>query len=214
MSNTFNKIAFGSVAVFATAAAAFTPAQQANAAALKGSFDFDAQDTNPATTAILKTSEVDFQPNDAHIDLKDQEGSFVGIENALISDIPVLPGVGDPLVDEFFVFTDNEGGADDAKFSITEVFDYVFVDVFGSTIIGLKTEGFFTSSTGDISEGFATFSFDFEGTVAEAQTAMANGGLETSFSGLSVATVPEPATMAGLSLVAVGMAVAGRRKKA
>ena len=216
MSTTFKKIAFGSVAAVVTAAASLTPAQQANAAALKGSFLFDAQDADPETTAILKTSEVDFQPDDnAHIDLKLQSGSFVGIDNALINDIPLLPGVGDPLVDEFFVFTDNEGGADDAKFSITEVSNYSFLENFGLTTISLGVKGFFTSSTGDISKGIATFSFDFLGTQAQAMAAINSGsGLETSFSGASLATVPEPATMAGLSLVAVGMALAGRRKKA
>ena len=219
MSTTFNKIVFGSIATFATVAT-LVPAQQANAAALKGSFLFDAQDEEPGTTAILTSNEVDFQPDEnAWIDMKFQSGSFVGIEEALIADIPMLAASGNPLVREFLTFTDNEGGEGPAMFSITETSGYSFLEQgigsFKTTTINLGVSGFFTSSTGDISKGAMTFSFDFLGSKAQAQAAINSGsGLETSFSGASMATVPEPATMAGLSMVAVGMALAGRRKKA
>jgi hypothetical protein len=79
--------------------------------------------------------------------------------------------------------------------------------------INILTDGFFTSALGDISNGEGILTLQALGTVASLQNSLNGGqGISATYSGFYFATVPEPATVLGLGLVAAGMVMSRRRK--
>ncbi|MEB3341950.1 PEP-CTERM sorting domain-containing protein [Okeania sp.] len=193
---------------FALGAAVFATTGAANAASLSGSFQFDGSG-DPPTTLILTDDQLDFNPDDAQLDLKLQTESFTSFDSAFIYDLenPVNPN---PSL--FIDLGDQDG---ENLLYVNNIGEYVYTGVGLSTIIGISFDGFFESTTGEISQATGLISLTANDTVANVQNAVENGtGIQASFTGFSVATtsVPEPTTLFGLGVVATGL-VASRRKK-
>ena len=81
--------------------------------------------------------------------------------------------------------------------------------------IGVALFGYFTSATGEISNGGGNLTFQVNNaSVDSVNSILSSGGSisNLSFSGGTFATVPEPATLLGLGIVGAGMAMSRRRK--
>ncbi|MEH1781156.1 MAG: PEP-CTERM sorting domain-containing protein [Nostoc sp.] len=81
--------------------------------------------------------------------------------------------------------------------------------------IGVALFGYFTSATGEISNGGGNLTFQVNNaSVAGVNSILSSGGSisNLTFSGGTFATVPEPTTLLGLGIVGVGMVMSRRRK--
>ena len=202
-----NKILASIVAAPFAASAVFAHADVASAAALTGRFSFDGSDSNPATTVILSNNGFDFTPDDAKIDIKLATESFTAFNDAYIYDLV------DPVNSTPSLFMDF--GAEDGQDILyaTSLGEYQYSDLgFGVTGINVGFEGFFESSTGDRSQAVGGITLQTVGSIAQAKNDVANGNLEATFSGVTIASTPEPTTLLGLGVIATGL-VASRRKK-
>ena len=183
--------------------AVFASAGVANASALTGTFSFDGSDNG--TTLNLSNTQLDFS-EDAQIDIKLSTGSFTAFDDAYIYDL-VNPVSSDTLFMDF--------GAEDGQNLLyaTNLAEYQYRDLgFGVTGISIGFEGYFESSTGNISKAAGGITLQALGSIADVEDAVANGNLEATFSGIAVASTPEPTVLFGLGVVATGL-VASRRKK-
>jgi hypothetical protein len=135
---------------------------------------------------------------------KNWDNPFMDLGNLNLPGI-ILPG------EDTSSITDNQN-----TFTLTS--SYYSLNNSGFNVaIDVVLEGFFTSATGEISKGAGNLTFQANDmTVEKVNTLFSGGGSLKNlfFTGATFATVPEPATMLGLGLVGVGMAVSRRRKTA
>ncbi|MEH1924185.1 PEP-CTERM sorting domain-containing protein [Nostoc sp.] len=222
------------------AAGFFTSAGSAQAASLTGDFSFSGGVTaNPFASSLvtLKKDSLTFSPDSIIADsngvkstpvsVAAQTGSFLDFNSASIRDIIsftsntvqnpfldlgnlTLPGIILPgestasLADGSNIFTLTSSG-----YKITQT---------GANItIAVDLWGYFTSATGEITNGAGSLSFQRNNTtVAQANSILdtAGGSLDNlTFSGSTFTTsVPEPAALLGLGAVGAVMVMSRRRK--
>ncbi|MCG6133568.1 MAG: PEP-CTERM sorting domain-containing protein [Nostoc sp. LLA-1] len=196
----------GAVAVLAAvpivAATTFASAGSAEAAALKGTFHLVGNASATVTTDSLTFND----PNTFNIITSSD--SFSAFNSGTVNNIssfgPPIAAT-NPLID-----LGDLDGLD--TFTVTAAILDVGNTNFGFTPISISVEGFFTSASGDISKGTGQFTLQASGS---RNNVLANlsSGVTASYSAGFLATVPEPATLLGLGVVAAGMAVSRRRNK-
>jgi hypothetical protein len=221
----------GAVAVLAAipvvAATTFASAGSAEAATLTGKADFAGTSTglfSPITSVIAADGNIKFS-DPKLVGLTGQEGSFTAFSAATIYDFDPIPGNFDPAK-LFLDFGSDLAGLTDGKniFKATSVSQYqISSDGDAGSSIALAFKGyFFGEDETEKSFGRVNLNFTSEHSVALVTDVLLNGGLNSNgktqinaaFSGLAVvASVPEPATLLGLGVVAAGMAVSRRRNK-
>ncbi|MEA5623650.1 PEP-CTERM sorting domain-containing protein [Nostoc sp. UHCC 0251] len=175
-----------------------------SAQAYIGSFTFDGD----GTIANIHKTGVDFLTNPGRIELGAKKGDFSGDSFGNIYDF--LTPLGGPST----LFIDLDPVANGAKeLSLTSVLAPTFGTVFGGATISFNFSGVFEDGSKAIGNiDFTTFDFDSEEAVSTAYTAGTT--ITGSFKGVTVSSVPEPATLLGLGLIGASMTVVRRRKVA
>ncbi|HBL14788.1 MAG TPA: hypothetical protein DD379_26040 [Cyanobacteria bacterium UBA11162] len=214
------KAILGSLAVLPlVVGSVFTNASSASAAALVGEFQF----SSAFTTAKLSSSMVDFDdpgsdPGEVIVSL--QTGSFLPFGAAFIKDIvPINSNApsNNPFLDLEAAFSWDVNAVGDGLnvFNLTEVGAYQFSQSGMNVAIDLPVWGKFISADGKVSKGAGNLTFQVNNMkVADIQALIASGGMvQSSFSGAAFATVPEPASILGLGMVASSLALSRTRKK-
>jgi hypothetical protein len=211
------KAILGSLAVLPLAAAGMLAnAGAASAAALTGQFNF----SSVFTTAEISMDEVDFSaPGDIALAL--QTESFTAFDAAIISDIDLDDATANnPFLDLEASFPGSPGDGLNV-FNLTSVGDYAFTQSGDNVAIDLSVFGQFVSADGMLSDGAGNLTFQVNNAEAddiEDLVLNQNGMVNASFSGaaFTTASVPEPATILGLGVVAGSLALtrAGKKNKA
>lgn len=202
----FLKAAVATLAALPVAAAGvFTSADSAQAAALKGSFfltgDGLAEFANSGDSLNF------LAPNTFTINPAASTGSFTAFTSGTVGNI--ISFLADTATNPF---VDLGGGN---TFTVTSA-SYVVGGTAASALspIDVTVRGFFTSSTGDVSGGEGLLTLQAIGNNPAVVAAIASNSLPgVTYSGVYLATVPEPATMLGLGVVGAAMFAANRRKK-
>lgn len=226
-SNLFKGAVAALAAIPVATAATFTPAGSAEAATLTGRADYAAIGTgvfSPITSIIASDGSIAFS-NPNLVGLTGQTGSFTAFLAATIYDLAPIPGSFNPAK-VFLDFGADFPGLTDGKniFKATSISDYkISTDGDEGSSIALALKGFFLGNDStEKSFGRVNLNFTSEYSVATVKDILLNNGLNSggktqinaAFSGLAVvASVPEPATLLGLGVVAAGMAVSRRRNK-
>ncbi|AFY50603.1 PEP-CTERM putative exosortase interaction domain-containing protein [Nostoc sp. PCC 7524] len=202
----FLKAAVATLAALPVAAAGvFTSADSAQAAALKGSFFLIGDGL--ASFANNGDSLNFLAPNTFTINPAASSGSFTTFTSGTVGNI--ISFLADTATNPF---VDLGGGN---TFTVTSA-SYVVGGTPTSTLspIDVTVRGFFTSSTGDLSGGEGLLTLQAIGSKPAVEAAIASNLLPgVTYSGVYLATVPEPATMLGLGVVGAAMFAANRRKK-
>lgn len=202
----FLKAAVATLAALPVAAAGvFTSADSAQAAALKGSFfltgDGLAEFANSGDSLNF------LAPNTFTINPAASTGSFTAFSSGTVGNI--ISFLADTATNPF---VDLGGGN---TFTVTSA-SYVVGGTATSRLspIDVTVRGFFTSSTADVSGGEGLLTLQAIGNKPAVEAAIASNSLPgVTYSGVYLATVPEPATMLGLGVVGAAMFAANRRKK-
>lgn len=217
-------------------AGVFTSAGSAQAAALSGEFQFQGGFSFPGGTSLisLSSNSLTFTPQPiTPIGLSSSTGGFAGFNTANIGNIiSFSSSVADNPFIDFGNLTypgailpgDNTSSITDGvnTFSLTSA-NYGLKQSGANIAIDVALYGFFTSATGDISQGSGNLTFQINNrNLADVQTDLDDGisFRDLSFSGgafttvppTTMQTIPEPATLLGLGLVGVGLAMSRRRK--
>jgi hypothetical protein len=211
------------VAAIVTVAAGTLMGAGSAEAQLQGSTEYDGDSTSltSSDSEISSGGKIEFTGLGA-IELQmPTTGDFLNFDGAKIFGLDPVPGAFSPGV-KFLDFGTGDVSSDTSyddgqnAFFVTKAFDFDLKDVgsFG-TFIGLKLAGFFLDDSGNESKGEATLTWqtgtDFD-TVDGILAGTIDGSFTSAFSGLTVASVPEPATMLGLGVVAGAGFLASRRK--
>ena len=203
------------------AAGTLVNAGVANAAALKGEFNFASW---ISTTAILSSGKVDFDdPGSDPVQaiLTVQKGNFAALNAAFLKDIVPIGSnqpTNNPLFDlesqPVFPGFMNEAGDGKNIFNATRIGQYGFKQSGDNVAIDLGVWGDFISATGEKTRGAGNFTFQVNNAKADdiAKLIAKGGTIETSFSGAAFTSVPEPASILGLGVVAGSLAASRRRK--
>ncbi|MDZ8184620.1 MAG: PEP-CTERM sorting domain-containing protein [Nostoc sp. ChiSLP02] len=190
----------------------FTSAGSAQAAALNGSFNFTGAGF-PATTVTVSNTSLQFSPSPGLASLSLQSGSFTAFNAASIFNVTTSPLTPGSLFIDLGVFATPGTLTDGANtFSLTSFDTPTFKSQNGGTDININYLGFFDDGLGNktSAKGYITFATQD----ANAETTYKNGGkFNATFTGLAVASVPEPATLLGLGAVGGVMAVSRRRNR-
>ncbi|WP_414528364.1 PEP-CTERM sorting domain-containing protein [Nodularia chucula] len=199
----FFKAALAALAAIPVTATIFTPAGSAEA--FNGGFTFDGSGTNAAINALGVT----FSPDPGPISLTNSTGDFLGDTTGNIFSFVVGP-TNTPIIDVGLL-------GDLTKVLTLNNVAAPVVQGLAPNLSDIRYDFTGTFEDGSNANGFVNFS-----TLLSAPDAQAAFGLgqsiNASFSGATVAvnnanvTVPEPATLLGLGIVAAGMAVSRRRK--
>jgi hypothetical protein len=198
----FFKAALAALAGIPVAAAAiFTPAGSAEA--FNGGFTFDGSGT---TAEINNMLGVTFNPNPGQILLGAKSGDFVGDTTGTIFNF-VVGSTNTPIIDLGVL------GDSTKVLTLSNVEAPVFQGL-APNLSDIRYDFTGTFEDGSNANGFVNFSTLFNADMARN---MFDTGetINASFSGATVAvnkTIPEPATLLGLGVVAAGMAVSRRRK--
>ncbi|GAX36096.1 PEP-CTERM sorting domain-containing protein [Nodularia sp. NIES-3585] len=201
----------GAVATLAAlplaAAATFTPAGSAQAASLVGSFSLTGD-----VTANLTLDALNFAaPKTFTIHSGLSSGTFAGFTSGTMSQ--VLSFDTDSFVNPFVTL--NSADARNGSTFTGNTASYTLRQAAANLVaIEVTTSGIFTNiENGKESKGGGLLTLNTLGTVANIQNRLNSAQtVTTTFSGIQFATVPEPATLLGLGVVAAGMAVSRRRK--
>ncbi|MBN3961279.1 PEP-CTERM sorting domain-containing protein [Nostoc sp. NMS8] len=218
----------------------FTSVGSAQAASLTGEFSFNGGLTaNPFASSLvtLKKDSLTFSPDSIVADsngvkstpvsVAAQTGSFLGFNSASIRDIisfssntvqnPFLD-LGNLILPGTILPGESTASLADGKniFTLTSS-GYKITQTGANVTIAVDLFGYFTSATGEITNGAGSLSFQRNNTtVAQANSILntANGSLSNlTFSGSTFTTsVPEPAALLGLGAVGAVMVMSRRRK--
>ncbi|MEA5582493.1 PEP-CTERM sorting domain-containing protein [Nodularia harveyana UHCC-0300] len=196
----FFKSALAALATVPVAATIFTPAGSAEA--FTGGFTFDGAGTNSAISALGAT----FIPDPGTISISNAEGDFFADTTGSIFSFLVGP-TNTPIIDV--------GALDGTKVLTLINVEAPSIQGLAPNLSDIRYDFTGTFEDGSNANGFVNFSTLLGASAA--QTAFGLGQtINASFSGATVAvnnvTVPEPATLLGLGIVAAGMAVSRRRK--
>ncbi|MEH2151972.1 PEP-CTERM sorting domain-containing protein [Nostoc sp.] len=220
----------------------FTSVGSAQAASLTGEFSFNGGLTvNPFASSLvtLKKDSLTFSPDSIIADsngvkstpvsVAAQTGSFLGFNSASIRDIISFASntVQNPFLDlgnltlpGTILPGESTASLADGKniFTLTSS-GYKITQTGANITIAVDLFGYFTSATGEITNGAGSLSFQRNNTtVAQANSILntANGSLNNlTFSGSTFTTsVPEPAALLGLGAVGAVMVMSRRRKSA
>lgn len=199
----------------------------ANAVALTGNFQLSSEAFDPATTISITKNTLSFAPNPGRVNLVSQTSSFTSFDTAAIFSTPVLQlgatGTNAKMLD-LGTTADIAGSTSDGQniFSLTKIADAFDIQTFNlgsftTTAIALAVDGFFTSADGDKSIGSGILTFQIAGkTKAQVEDILNQGktidGLAFSGAYISTKSVPEPASILGLGVVAGSLAASRRRK--
>lgn len=197
----FFKAALAALAAIPVAGAIFTPAGSAEA--FNGGFTFDGSGTNASINALGAT----FSPDPGPISLTNSIGDFLGDTTGNIFSFVVGPS-NTPIIDVGVL-------GDLTKVLTLSNVDAPIFQGLAPNLSDIRYDFTGTFEDGSNANGFVNFSTLLS--APDAQTAFALGEtINASFAGATVAvnnvTVPEPATLLGLGIVAAGMAVSRRRK--
>lgn len=210
------KAILGALAVLPLAAAGVL-ANAGAANALSGDFQLTSFDT----LANITEDSIDFfeEPNEVFISFK--TGDFEAFNGATINDVTSIDGdmVNNPLLD-LGTFGDLDSQTDgDNVFNVMDVEEFTFANAADGSTLSIGFFGKFVNDTEHDGSGNLTFQVP-DLTAAEAEAVLSGGGTleNVAFSGafISVESVPEPATMLGLGVVAGSLALtrAGKKNKA
>ncbi|MEH2050541.1 PEP-CTERM sorting domain-containing protein [Nostoc sp.] len=173
-----------------------------SAQAYTGKFTFDGD----GTTANITNTGVDFLTNPGRIELGLKSGDFSGDSLGNIYDF--LTPLGTPST--LFIDLDPIGNGG-KELSLTSILGPTFDTVFGGSTISFNFRGLFEDGSQAIGNiDFTTFDFDSKESVSAAYTAGTT--IRGSFKGVTVSSVPEPATLLGLGAVGAVMVMSRRRK--
>ena len=155
-----------------------------------------------------------------YVGLTAQTGGFASLTTgSIINSLSPIPGIFNPgqlFLDFGASLPELSDGLN--AFFVTEASDYEISSDGGTgSSIAISLMGFFTGDTvSETSKGVVDLNFTSLQSVSDVEAILLNGGtgsIESAFSGMAAATVPEPATMLGLSLVAGAGFLASRRKQ-
>ncbi|ABA21507.1 hypothetical protein Ava_1885 [Trichormus variabilis ATCC 29413] len=209
----------GAVAALATvpvvAAGVFTSAGAAQAAQLVGEFSFS---SDPTVSATLTSNSVSFvAPKTFTINQSLSTGNFTGFTSGTINNITSFST--NTIVNPFLTLL---GGALSGSTFIANTASYDIRQAAPNLVaIDITTIGTFKNAlTNEESDGEGVLTLQTGGrglTAFDVETLLTGGGsVSTTFSGFYFGTprvsTPEPATMLGLGLVGVGVAMSRRRK--
>ncbi|AFY50604.1 PEP-CTERM putative exosortase interaction domain-containing protein [Nostoc sp. PCC 7524] len=229
------KVLKGSIATLALlplAAIGFmVSASSAKAAALTGSFHFNGGFSVPAGASSLVEFTQDslkFSPQPiTPIILSSQTGSFTAFNSANIADeiifnpslsttVPLFDFGNLPANGVVMPGDDTSSLIDGVNtFTLTSA-SYELLQLGANVAINVGLNGFFTSSTGEETQGSGIFTFQALNTTVDDLNTLLTSGASTgylSFSGgVFTTTVPEPATLTGLGLVGAAIGISRRRR--
>jgi hypothetical protein len=228
-SKVVNATLAASFAIPVATAGMFVSAGSAQAAALYGDFQFQGGTTIEPfafSQVTLTKDALTFTPQPiTPIGLGSITGNFADFNTGNIGNIISFSSniAENPLIDLGSVpipglinpgnntasLTDNKN-----TFTLTSA-NYSIAESGANVAIDVRLWGFFTSATGEISNGAGNLTFQYNNkSVKEVNDILAGGGSldKLSFSGGAFATVPEPTTLLGLGAIGAVMAVSRRRK--
>lgn len=189
----------------------FTSAGSAQAAALKGGFNYGGAGF-PATTVTVSKTSLQFDPSPGLASLSLRSGDFTAFNAASIFNVTTNPLASGSLFLDLGIFATPGTLTDGANtFSLTSFDTPTFSIQNAGTNVRVNYLGFFDDGSGNKTnaEGYITFvtqDIDAEGTYNSGKT------FHATFTGLAVTTVPEPTALLGLGAVGAVMAMSRRRK--
>ncbi|MFN6486686.1 MULTISPECIES: PEP-CTERM sorting domain-containing protein [unclassified Nostoc] len=220
-------LAFTAAIPLATAGL-FTSAGSAQAAALSGEIQFNGGFTVPSGSSQITFSQdaLTFTPQPiTPIAIVSSTGTFSAFNSGNIGNIISFSSkvAENPFIDfgsltypGFILPGENTTSLTDKLNTFTLTSSSYKLNQDGLNVgIGVALFGYFTSATGEISNGGGNLTFQVNNaSVASVNSILSKGGSisNLSFSGGTFATVPEPATLLGLGIVGAGMAMSRRRK--
>lgn len=203
-SNLFKSAVATLAAIPLAAAATFTPTGSAVALEQLPANRFSFVGAGNSQLTLTNNSLIFDDPKE--FDIQSSFGIFAGATLGTLNNISSF----DPLetVTPFFTLSDG------SFFKLTSASYLVGESLSISTPIEVILQGIYTDSVGKEFQGQGFWTTQAQGNRAFVVNAINNGGITESYSGIfsATASVPEPATLLGLGIVAAGMAVSRRRK--
>jgi hypothetical protein len=216
--NKFIGLGAATLTVLGSAVMSADPAQ-----ALEGGFQIFGGNNNGPTLLEVSEDELNFTPNRRNIFATSGTGSFTGFGRSSIFDVTSLLSAtvrqnGNP--GGFFIDLGTNGATavDGVDGFTANSFSAIKTEAAGAlTNLTVHFSGLFDIG-GETADGEGTLTFQAADSLTNVESILASGGslsgLTFSGAALTVADVPEPATMLGLGVVAGAGFLASRRKQA
>ncbi|MEH2116561.1 PEP-CTERM sorting domain-containing protein [Nostoc sp. C052] len=220
-------LAFTAAIPLATAGM-FTSAGSAQAAALSGEIQFNGGFTAPSGISQITFSQdaLTFTPQPiTPIGIGSTTGNFSAFNSGNIGNIISFSSkvADNPFIDfgsltypGFILPGTDTSSITDGLNTFTLTSSSYKLNQDGLNVgIGVALFGYFTSATGEISNGGGNLTFQVNNaSIASVNSILSSGGSisNLTFSGGTFATVPEPTTLLGLGIVGAGMVMSRRRK--